>query len=77
MSIDSRLKKAEQTAHARNMGADNRPCTCPDGQRRFYFIVEGATPAEVREHIPYNRQYCPRCGGLNVTVCLNKEDLGA
>ena len=76
MSVESRLKTAEQIAHARSLGADNRPCTCPDGQRRCYFIVAGATPAEVKEHIPYNRQYCPRCGGLNATVYMDKEDLG-
>lgn len=73
MSVEQRLKKAEQMATALNRGDDGKNCTCPDGKKRFYFIIPNMTEEEAARKFPDNLKYCLRCGGLNIAVYAASE----
>lgn len=73
--ITHRLKRLERQAMTTQQETDKGYCTCPDGERRFYFIVEGMTEAEIDKAYPENKKHCPRCGGLNTAIKAAPDDL--
>lgn len=75
-NINTILARLERTAAKRSLKSRNSACTCPFGEKRFFFTVTGKTEKEVAEVIPENTRYCPKCGGLNVAIDLTLEELG-
>lgn len=68
-TINTRIANLEKKLTRRD-GA----CSCP--VKRFFVVSPDATEAEIAEHYPDNRRYCPVCGGLNETDEVFKAELG-
>lgn len=76
-SVESRLTKLEQTAREIVTAAPDKPCICPFGKRRFYFVIEGMTEEQATTRYPDNLKHCPKCGGLNHSVRVDETDMNA
>ena len=70
----TRVEKLEEQARARFAQRRGR-CVCPFGQQDVYIVVDGMTDEEVAAIRPENRRRCPKCGGLNIVVKLDADDL--
>lgn len=76
-SVESRLAKLEQTAREIVTAAPNKPCICPFGEQRVYFVIEGMSEKQAAARYPNNLKHCPKCGGLNHAVRVDENEMNA